>query len=398
MPHASTNRARLREAMVAALAGLRARRAPAAKLDAAGVPASPINTIGEMFADPQAIARGMRLDLDDGHGNTPSFGSLADACFPKRRSLTSVRRRGSASTQTKFSPNWRRNEAGWNEDGRTADRRSTRGKRRRPHLLRAGRILSRRARRALRFADQDHRLPAGRRCGDDGRLRRPADRPAGHLLCHARTWRDQRLGRRPHRQAGFQPDDPVHRPDRRPRQGARGLPGGRLQALLRRHRQMGGRDRRRRAHPRARHPRFCSGDLGPAGAGRHLAAGGHADQRGGSAASALPRRRSRPRPASTRCCSWRNCWPRPSGPSPSSAARAGARRRSACSSAQPRAGRCRSAAPSAARCCSTICTPATPAMSASAPTRSSRRRSRRPILCCWSAGAWARCRRPTIRC
>ncbi|MGB3539914.1 MAG: CaiB/BaiF CoA-transferase family protein [Mesorhizobium sp.] len=41
-----------------------------AKLEVAGVPSSPINTIGQMFADPQTIARGMRLDLDDGHGNT----------------------------------------------------------------------------------------------------------------------------------------------------------------------------------------------------------------------------------------------------------------------------------------------------------------------------------------
>lgn len=41
-----------------------------ALLDAAGVPASPINTIAEMFSDPQTVARGMRLDLADGHGNT----------------------------------------------------------------------------------------------------------------------------------------------------------------------------------------------------------------------------------------------------------------------------------------------------------------------------------------
>ena len=40
-----------------------------ARLETASVPASPINTIGQMFADPQTIARGMRLDLDDGHGN-----------------------------------------------------------------------------------------------------------------------------------------------------------------------------------------------------------------------------------------------------------------------------------------------------------------------------------------
>ena len=40
-----------------------------AKLEAAGVPASPINTIGQMFSDQQVVARGLRMDLDDGHGN-----------------------------------------------------------------------------------------------------------------------------------------------------------------------------------------------------------------------------------------------------------------------------------------------------------------------------------------
>jgi crotonobetainyl-CoA:carnitine CoA-transferase CaiB-like acyl-CoA transferase len=40
------------------------------RLEEAGVPASPINTIAEMFSDPQTIARGMRLDLDDGRGNS----------------------------------------------------------------------------------------------------------------------------------------------------------------------------------------------------------------------------------------------------------------------------------------------------------------------------------------
>ena len=39
------------------------------ELEKAGVPASPINSIAEMFADPQAVARGMRMDLEDGHGN-----------------------------------------------------------------------------------------------------------------------------------------------------------------------------------------------------------------------------------------------------------------------------------------------------------------------------------------
>ncbi|MDH4990601.1 CaiB/BaiF CoA-transferase family protein [Aquamicrobium lusatiense] len=40
-----------------------------AALEQAGVPASPINDISQTFADPQVVARGMRLDLDDGHGN-----------------------------------------------------------------------------------------------------------------------------------------------------------------------------------------------------------------------------------------------------------------------------------------------------------------------------------------
>ena len=68
-PARVTNRARLREALTAALAAWeRDRLLPL--LDAAAVPASPINNIAQMFADPQVIARGMRVDLDDGHGNS----------------------------------------------------------------------------------------------------------------------------------------------------------------------------------------------------------------------------------------------------------------------------------------------------------------------------------------
>jgi crotonobetainyl-CoA:carnitine CoA-transferase CaiB-like acyl-CoA transferase len=63
------NRVALREAIVGSLsAATRDELLP--RLEAAGVPASPINNIGQMFADPQTAARGMRLDLDDGHGNT----------------------------------------------------------------------------------------------------------------------------------------------------------------------------------------------------------------------------------------------------------------------------------------------------------------------------------------
>ncbi len=68
-PARVVNRVRLREKLVAALASwTRADLLP--KLDAAAVPASPINNIAESFADPQAIARGMRIDLADGHGET----------------------------------------------------------------------------------------------------------------------------------------------------------------------------------------------------------------------------------------------------------------------------------------------------------------------------------------
>jgi crotonobetainyl-CoA:carnitine CoA-transferase CaiB-like acyl-CoA transferase len=62
------NRAALREAILAPLAAL-TREELLPRLEAAHVPASPINDIGQAFADPQAVARGMRLDLDDGHGN-----------------------------------------------------------------------------------------------------------------------------------------------------------------------------------------------------------------------------------------------------------------------------------------------------------------------------------------
>ncbi|MGX9177251.1 CaiB/BaiF CoA transferase family protein [Mesorhizobium sp. BHbdii] len=67
-PARVANRAKLREHIIEALKTFD-RDPLLAKLEAASVPASPINTIGQMFADPQTIARGMRLDLDDGYGN-----------------------------------------------------------------------------------------------------------------------------------------------------------------------------------------------------------------------------------------------------------------------------------------------------------------------------------------
>src|SRR5262249_9061653 len=62
------NRDALREALIGALATF-ARDSLLLALEQAGVPASPINNIGEMFADPQVVARGMKIQLDDGHGN-----------------------------------------------------------------------------------------------------------------------------------------------------------------------------------------------------------------------------------------------------------------------------------------------------------------------------------------
>jgi crotonobetainyl-CoA:carnitine CoA-transferase CaiB-like acyl-CoA transferase len=63
---ANADRVRNREPFVAALAAA-ARSLPRAALlealEAAGVPAGPINSVGQVFADPQVQARGMRLDL-----------------------------------------------------------------------------------------------------------------------------------------------------------------------------------------------------------------------------------------------------------------------------------------------------------------------------------------------
>ena len=68
-PARVANRVRLRQPLEAILAEWE-REPLLAKLEAASVPASPINTIAQMFSDPQTIARGMRMDLDDRHGNS----------------------------------------------------------------------------------------------------------------------------------------------------------------------------------------------------------------------------------------------------------------------------------------------------------------------------------------
>jgi crotonobetainyl-CoA:carnitine CoA-transferase CaiB-like acyl-CoA transferase len=63
-----------REALTAALAPALSQRNQEElliALAAAGVPAGPINTVAEVFADPQVVARGLRLDL----GGVPGVAS-----------------------------------------------------------------------------------------------------------------------------------------------------------------------------------------------------------------------------------------------------------------------------------------------------------------------------------
>jgi crotonobetainyl-CoA:carnitine CoA-transferase CaiB-like acyl-CoA transferase len=65
---ANAARVENREALIALLAekiGKRTRAELLAALEMAGVPAGPINSVSEVFADPQVIARGMRIDLAD---------------------------------------------------------------------------------------------------------------------------------------------------------------------------------------------------------------------------------------------------------------------------------------------------------------------------------------------
>jgi crotonobetainyl-CoA:carnitine CoA-transferase CaiB-like acyl-CoA transferase len=74
-PRFATNRARVehRTALVPLVAERTrgfARGELLAALEAAGVPAGPINTVADVFADPQVVARGMRLDLPSGDGET----------------------------------------------------------------------------------------------------------------------------------------------------------------------------------------------------------------------------------------------------------------------------------------------------------------------------------------
>ena len=56
------------------------------RCEANAVPVGPINSIGEMFDDPQIRARGLRLELDDGHGT-----AIPGVASPMRLSATPLR-------------------------------------------------------------------------------------------------------------------------------------------------------------------------------------------------------------------------------------------------------------------------------------------------------------------
>jgi formyl-CoA transferase len=91
-----TNRARVgnRAALVGEIAPAMKAKASAewfAALDAAGVPAGPINAIDEVFAEPQAAARGMRIAL--ARAGEPAAGYVP---HPVKYSKTPARRDGAA--------------------------------------------------------------------------------------------------------------------------------------------------------------------------------------------------------------------------------------------------------------------------------------------------------------
>lgn len=72
-PRYATNRSRVEnratlEPMIAAETAAWKRDDLLKACEDAGVPVGPINTIAQMFADPQIVARGLRVDLDDGRG------------------------------------------------------------------------------------------------------------------------------------------------------------------------------------------------------------------------------------------------------------------------------------------------------------------------------------------
>ena len=89
-PRFATNSARVahRDVLVPALADLLAKATRSqwvARFDEAGVPAAPVNAIDEAFADPQVVARGTRVMLED-----PELGRVPTVASPLRFSEDAV--------------------------------------------------------------------------------------------------------------------------------------------------------------------------------------------------------------------------------------------------------------------------------------------------------------------
>ncbi len=89
-PRFATNKARVanRATLVPLLNKLTIRRSTAdwiARLEAVGVPCGPINTLDEVFADPQVQARGLRVDMPH-----PVLGAVPQVANPMRLSATPV--------------------------------------------------------------------------------------------------------------------------------------------------------------------------------------------------------------------------------------------------------------------------------------------------------------------
>ena len=203
-----------------------------------------------------------------------------------------------------------------------------------------------------------HRLPAGRRRRDDGRGLWQADRPARHLLRHPRPRRHQCLRRRPYRPAGFDADDPVHRPGRARMREREAFQEIDYRALFGDVAKWVAEIDDARAHSRVRRARLPPGDARAGPGPVVLSLPEDMLTETADVADAAPLGRSRPSPALPNMAQLRAAaGARPSGRSSSSAARAGPTRRAQTSRASPSASTCRSAAPSAARCCSTTMHP-----------------------------------------
>ncbi|MCA1951884.1 MAG: CoA transferase [Hyphomicrobiales bacterium] len=115
-PDYATNRGRVahRAALVPALAAHTARLGKAellARLEAAGVPAGPINGIDEVFADPQVIHRGLRLDLVHGEAEGGHVPGLRTPILIDGRPQASARPApmlGEHSQDVLSDPNWKK--------------------------------------------------------------------------------------------------------------------------------------------------------------------------------------------------------------------------------------------------------------------------------------------------